>query len=609
MQFACRRAAVPFLALALGAQAGAQAPAGPPVQEAILKAAVPGAGDWLGRSLALDGDTLLVGAEDEDGGSPGVNGDQTNDDLEDAGAAYVFVLGPSGWTQQAYLKAAAPAADEDFGAAVALSGDVAVVGAPRTTLDDVRVGAAHVYERSGGVWSHVAVLRASNPGFGDTFGAAVAVSGDTIVVAAPSEDSAATGVDGDQLDEGASASGAAYVFVRDGAGWTQQAYLKASNTGSGDHFGEALALEGDTLVAGASDEDSAATGVDGDQAGNSAPSAGAAYVFTRSGSAWTQQAYLKASNTDSLDAFGLSVALSGDTLAVGAPGEAGFSAGVGANQASDGAPAAGAAYVFTRSGSTWSQQVYIKSLAPDSADIFGFGLGLAGDVLVVGAPREDGSSCGVNGPATDDGLKDAGAAFVYARAGSSWSAHGYLKPSLSSGEFTRFGDTCAASGPLVVVGSWHQDGAAPGVNGDQTLTGPGSLDSGAAYVFDLDPEPWTDLTFGLSGAAGAPLLSGTGPLSAGTPASIDLSGAAPGAGSILVVGLQQLSAALKQGILVPAPQFLLPLASDGSGAWSLPFTWPSGIPAGAVMYLQAWVPDAGGPWGFAASNALEAVAH
>lgn len=608
MQAAARRTLVVLAVLGFGAAAVAQAPAGPPVQEAILKAAAPGSQDHFATAVALDGDTLLVGAEDEDGGSPGINGDPYNDDLEGAGAAYVFVFGSSGWTQQAYLKAPAPKLDEELGAAVAISGDLAVVGAPRTTLDGVRVGAAHVYERSGGTWSHVAELRASNPGFGDTFGASVAVSGDTIAVGAPNEDSMATGVDGDQANDNSSGSGAVYVFVRDGAGWTQQAYIKASNTGSVDHFGEALALDGDTLVAGASEEDSAATGINGNQANELAEASGAAYVFTRSGTTWTQQAYLKASNAQGLDQFGRSLALSGDSLAVGAPGEAGFSPGVGANQGSNGAAAAGAVYVFTRAGTTWTQQVYIKAQKPGTGDIFGFSVGLAGDLLVVGTPSDDSSSSGVNNPVTNNALQNAGAASVYTRAGSTWTFAGYLKASLTS-VLGRFGDACAASGSLVAVGAGYQNGNAPGVNGDQTLHDPTASHTGAAYVFDLDPEPWTDLTFGLAGTAGAPLLAGTGPATAGSPASIDLSGAAPGASSFLVVGLHPLVKPFKQGVLVPVPSFLVPLATDGAGAWALSFTWPSGIPAGAVMYLQTWVTDAGAPGGFAASNALEAVAH
>ena len=140
-------------------------------------------------------------------------------------------------------------------------------------------------------------------------------------------------------------AGAVYVFVRSGSTWTQQAYLKASNTGINDQFGNSVALSGDTLAVGAYKEDSPATGVNGDQAECCASDAGAVYVFVRSGSTWTQQAYVKASNTDARDAFGTSVALSGDTLAVGATGEASAATGINGDQADNSASVAGAAYV------------------------------------------------------------------------------------------------------------------------------------------------------------------------------------------------------------------------------------------------------------------------
>ncbi|MEK6642277.1 MAG: FG-GAP repeat protein, partial [Planctomycetota bacterium] len=213
-----------------------------------------------------------------------------------------------------------------------------------------------------------AYLKASNTEAGDYFGHSVAVSGDTVVVGAPLEDSNATGVDGDQADNSAGDSGAAYVFVRSGGVWSQQAYLKASNTGDGDEFGISVALSGDTLVAGATAEDSNATGVNGDQADNSAPRSGAAYVFVRSGGVWSQQAYLKASNTGATDEFGFSVAVSGDTAVVGASFEDSNATGVNGDQADNSAADSGAAYVFVRSGGVWSQQAYLKASNTGATD-------------------------------------------------------------------------------------------------------------------------------------------------------------------------------------------------------------------------------------------------
>jgi len=153
-------------------------------------------------------------------------------------------------------------------------------------------------------------------------------------------------VNGNQADDSAHESGAAYVFHRNGTTWSQQAYLKASNTGSQDYFGEALAAAGDTVVVGARTEDSSATGVDGDGGDDSALNAGAAYVFVRNGTSWSQRAYLKASNTDVLDFFGESVAVSGDRVVAGACREDSHSTGVNGDQGDDSAPEAGAAYVF-----------------------------------------------------------------------------------------------------------------------------------------------------------------------------------------------------------------------------------------------------------------------
>jgi len=183
---------------------------------------------------------------------------------------------------------------------------------------------------SGTLAEAVGYVKASNVGLNpsgnsdyDQFGTSVALSADgsTLAVGASGEESAATGIDGNQDDDTTGNAGAVYVFSRNGDTWSQQAYVKASNTGSGDQFGGSVALsaDGNTLAVGATFESSPATGIDSDQNDDSAGFAGAVYVFSRSGVNWTQQAYVKASNTDGGDYFGESVALSADgsTLAVG----------------------------------------------------------------------------------------------------------------------------------------------------------------------------------------------------------------------------------------------------------------------------------------------------
>jgi hypothetical protein len=277
----------------------------------------------------------------------------------------------------------------------------------------LEAGAAYVFTRSGATWSQLAYLKASNTGARDFFGASLAISGDTRVVGANNEDSSATGVDGNQSDNSASNAGAAYVFTRSGGAWSQQAYLKASNTESGDCFGTSLAISGDTLVVGAYGEDSSATGVNGAQADNLATGAGAVYVFTRSGAAWSQQAYLKASNTGSGDGFGTSVAISGDRVVVGAYGEDSSATGVNGAQADNSASSAGAAYVFTRSGSDWSQLAYLKASNTEAGDWFGIRADISDDMVVVGAYNECSSATGVNGNQTDNSAGAAGAAFLY----------------------------------------------------------------------------------------------------------------------------------------------------------------------------------------------------
>ncbi|MCX6887774.1 MAG: putative Ig domain-containing protein, partial [Verrucomicrobia bacterium] len=225
----------------------------------------------------------------------------------------------------------------------------------------------------------------------------------------PFEASSTTGVNSTP-DELASSSGAVYVFVRSGTSWSQQAYLKASNTGSSDQFGYSVAVSGDTVVVGSPFEASSTTGV------NSTPdelasSSGAVYVFVRSGTVWSQQVYLKASNTGAGDNFGYSVGVSGDTVVVGAPQEASSTTGVNSTP-NELARFSGAVYVFLRSGTVWSQQVYLKASNTGTSDDFGYSVAVSGDTVVVGAPYEDSSTTGVSST-PNESAAGAGAAYVF----------------------------------------------------------------------------------------------------------------------------------------------------------------------------------------------------
>ena len=395
-------------------------------QQAYLKASNTGANDEFGRSVAVSSDTVVVGAREEDSAATGVNS-VPNEAATDSGAAYVFVRNGAVWTQQAYLKASNTGASDYFGESVSVSGDTVVVGAAwedssttgiNSTPDEgaLDAGAAYVFVRSGTTWSQQAYLKPVAVGttqVGDNFGDSVAVSGDTVVVGAPTEDSSTTGINSTR-NESASAAGAAYVFVRSGTTWSQQAYLKPAVVGSaqaGDQFGYSVAVSGDTVVVGAHLEDSSTTGI------NSTPNeatadSGAAYVFTRSGAEWTQQAYLKASNTEGTDYFGRSVAVSGDMVVVGAYGESGGATGVNGNQADNSVTDSGAAYVFERSGSTWSQRAYLKAFNTGANDLFGVSVAVSGDTVVVGSHYEDSSITGINST-PNEAAANSGAAYIF----------------------------------------------------------------------------------------------------------------------------------------------------------------------------------------------------
>jgi hypothetical protein len=356
--------------------------------------------------------------------------------IDDAGARYPIVIDPvaSGVAQEAYLKASNTSWGDHFGWDVAVSGDTAVVGAAYHDSGADGAGAAYVFVRdpASGTWSQQAYLKASNTGANDYFGSAVAISGDIVVVGAPSEDSTAVGVNGDGTDNSADDAGAAYVFVRDRASgtWSQQAYLKPSNTGAHDGFGGAVAVSGDTAVVGAEGEDSS----DGDGTDNGADGAGAAYVFVRDPArgTWSQQAYLKASNTGAHDGFGTAVAVSGDIAVVGADWEDSSAVGVDGNQADNSARNAGAAYVFVRAphSGSWSQQAYLKASSTGSHDYFGSAVAVSGDTAVVGAFYEDSGAVGIDGNEADNSVPDAGAAYVFVRdpASGTWSQQAYLVP-------------------------------------------------------------------------------------------------------------------------------------------------------------------------------------
>lgn len=376
--------------------------------------------------------------------------------------------------QQAYVKASNTGEFDGFGTTVAISGHTLIVGAPDESSNATGVngdqnndgatssGAAYIYVRSGTNWTQQAYLKASDSLSFIAFGSTVAIDGDTAVVGAPS----------------ANPGGSAYVFVRNGTNWTQQALLKASNQGG--NFGNALAISGDTIVVAAYREGNNAAGINGVQTNYTSMDSGAAYVFVRSGTNWTQQAYLKASNAQAFDYFGGAIGLAGDTIVVGAREEDGFAGVNGANN--NFAFASGAAYVFFRTGTNWTQQAYLKASNIGLSDAFGHAVAVFDDTVVVGAIEEDSNATGVNGNQTNDDLDAAGAAYVFVRAGTNWTQQAYLKAS-NPDEKDRFGFAVAGAGNTIVIGARDED--SNGDEGNNTST-----NSGAAYVFTRTGTNW-----------------------------------------------------------------------------------------------------------------------
>ncbi len=421
-----------------------------PAQQAYFKASNTEQDDLFGIAVVVSGNTVAVGAYGEDSSATGVNGNQADNSAINSGAVYVFTRSGLTWTQQAYVKASNTGANDNFGYSLALDGDTLVVGAPL----EGNSGAVYVFTRSGTSWSQQTYLKASNIGTGDNFGTSVAISGDMLVIGADGEDSNACGVNGNQADNSAIDSGAAYVFARSGTTWTVQTYLKASNTGAGDHFGMSAGMDGSTILLGAPVEDSNASGVNGNQADNSAINSGAAYVFTWNGQSWTQQAYLKASNTDANDDFGSEVAVSENTVIVGASGEDSNASGVNGNQADNSAIDSGAAYVFTRSAGAWSQQAYLKASNTGEGDYFGWSTSVDGNSIVVGAIHEESSSKGVNGNQDDNSFFQAGAVYEFMQKNRSTfrsvgTADGHI---LESGENTSSGGSLNAASTTFSLG-------------------------------------------------------------------------------------------------------------------------------------------------------------
>ena len=386
-------------------------------EDVKLTASDAAAGDGFGGSVGISGDTVIVGASTDD------------DDGNFSGSAYVFrrdAGGAGAWGEVTKLTAADADATDQFGVAVAISGDTAIVGAFRE--GDSWTGAAYLFRRDAGgtnAWGQVAKLVAFDPAPGDELGAAVAIDGDVAVVGAS------------QKSDAGSFSGSAYVFERDAGGseaWGQTAKLTASDADGGDQFGNAVSVSGDLIIIGAFGNTD-----DGQVSGS-------AYIFERdSGGVWLEVAKLTASDADQFDRFGAAVAISGDTAVVGA------------DQNDD-----GAVYVYRRDEGgpgAWGEVIELVNTEPAVFEEFGHAVAISGDSIVAAALID------VNG-------NNAGAAYLFERDAGGPDGWGHTAR-LTASDATAldyFGRGVSVSGRTIVSGA----------NGDDDA---GSL-SGSAYVFE-----------------------------------------------------------------------------------------------------------------------------
>ncbi len=389
--------------------------------------------DWYGHSVDINqtGNVMVVGAPRESSQADNVNGDESNNLLSESGAAYVYKKINKNWVKDAYLKPLNPDENDMFGVAVSISTD-----------------------------------------------------GNTIAVGARGEDSNTDLIQGDDQDNSTESAGAAYIFKYVNNTWIQTAYIKASNSDAGDSFGWSLSLSGDgnRLAVGAQYEESSATGINQDQGNEpgSLNSYGAVYVYQFLNNSWTQQAYIKASNTGYGDSFGQTVALSrdGNTLAVGAPFEDGDA---------DSVNNSGAVYLYRYQNTSWNQQNYFRSGYEGANDYFGFSIALTedGNIMAVGSYAEDGNgkiSTITNNPIDPSLSYNSGAISVYRYESSSWNSIRYFKSSYP-GEGDEFGRSVDFDddGSVLVVGAPGESSNAVGIEGDQENDLISK--SGAVYVF------------------------------------------------------------------------------------------------------------------------------
>ena len=372
-----------------------------------------------------------------------------------------------GYYQQIDKVVASDRAPNDlFGQSIAISGDYAIVGAPMEDHNATgggfasMAGSAYVFVRNGNSWTQQQKIVASDRAAGDNFGMSVSISGDFAIVGAHAEDDDAAG------GNSAPDAGSAYIFKRSGNTWTQAQKIVASDRAAADFFGISVAINGDHAIVGAYQEDQDLAG------GNTLSSAGSAYIFVRNGSIWTEEQKIVASDRGFADYFGRSVGISGDFAIVGANNEDPI--GTGGTSVGN----AGSAYIFHRSGSTWTQHQKVVAADPSFGANFGLSVAMSGDQAIVGSPNAEEDETGGNA------IDDAGAAYILVLNGSTWSQQQKIVAS-DRGFSDYFGYSVAVSGDRIIVGAYLENADAAGGN---ALGDPGS-----AYLFQRSAGTWSEL--------------------------------------------------------------------------------------------------------------------
>ena len=429
-----------------------------------------------------------------------------------------FVIRAPFWKQESYIKASNnDSGGDQFGNSVSISVDTLAVGAYRersnqTTITNgttsssnnslIYPGAVYVYKRSGTSWVQEAYIKAANSDVRDEF-SKVSISGDTLVVGVPNEDSDQTTITNGTTassDNSNSASGAVYVYKRSGTSWVQEAYIKAANNDADDGFGYSISISGDTLAVGAGAEDSNQTTItNGDNASsdNSNSASGAVYVYKRTGTTWVQEAYIKAVNNDASDGFGGSVSLSGDTLVVGASTETSNEKTItnGTTASSNNSNTrSGAVYVYKRTGTSWAQEAYIKAVNNATYALFGASVSISDDTIAVGAYGERTNLTTItNGTTIGSSSGDStnsGAVYVYIRTGTSWAQEAFIK-AVNKDDSDQFGVAVSISGDTLAVGTGNEDSNQTTItNGDNASSDNSNVGSGAVYVYKRTGTTW-----------------------------------------------------------------------------------------------------------------------